>query len=374
VSTLAKAFKKIKFYTRENVGIGEINLPPEEFETEACALVLKPELVASARPQEGRRSELPAGCRRTAAGPGAAVRARRSGRREGARRSAAGALPAPTVILYDRIPNGVGLAERIYRVHREILDAALALVQRAVPQRLSVVHRPVRRASARAARASRRDPAGPAGRPATVGRAGVERCTKRRPRGSARPRQAAARVPRADRPRPLTPEPGARSTASAARQRRRAPADAAELLAFLQRRAFLLRRAAFAEPPRAVVALPRPTRPPHGPLWRRELRYPRTSCTARALARRAAARRCERLAVLGKDERSRRWIRRAVPVPRHRDHRARGWGRHRRVRLRARLPPRRRVGARADCSCATSAKSRRCCTTWRRGSPSSRCR
>src|SRR5262249_32037162 len=39
VSTLAKAFKKIKFYTRENVGIGAINLPPEEFETEACALV-----------------------------------------------------------------------------------------------------------------------------------------------------------------------------------------------------------------------------------------------------------------------------------------------------------------------------------------------
>src|SRR5690606_20506215 len=44
VSTLAKAFKKIRFYTRENVGIGEIHLPPEEFETEACMLVIGPDL------------------------------------------------------------------------------------------------------------------------------------------------------------------------------------------------------------------------------------------------------------------------------------------------------------------------------------------
>jgi DEAD/DEAH box helicase domain-containing protein len=37
---------------------------------------------------------------------------------------------APALVLYDRIPNGVGLAERIFTVHREILAAALALVQK----------------------------------------------------------------------------------------------------------------------------------------------------------------------------------------------------------------------------------------------------
>jgi DEAD/DEAH box helicase domain-containing protein len=37
---------------------------------------------------------------------------------------------APALILYDRVPNGVGLAERIFDVHREILRAALALVQK----------------------------------------------------------------------------------------------------------------------------------------------------------------------------------------------------------------------------------------------------
>jgi DEAD/DEAH box helicase domain-containing protein len=33
-------------------------------------------------------------------------------------------------VLYDRVPSGVGLAERIFDVHREILAAALQLVQR----------------------------------------------------------------------------------------------------------------------------------------------------------------------------------------------------------------------------------------------------
>src|SRR5690606_21913878 len=36
---------------------------------------------------------------------------------------------APTLILYDRIPDGVGLAERLFRVHREILTAAMELLE-----------------------------------------------------------------------------------------------------------------------------------------------------------------------------------------------------------------------------------------------------
>jgi hypothetical protein len=37
---------------------------------------------------------------------------------------------APTLILYDRVPNGVGLAERLFRIHREILGAALRLAEK----------------------------------------------------------------------------------------------------------------------------------------------------------------------------------------------------------------------------------------------------
>jgi DEAD/DEAH box helicase domain-containing protein len=130
VSTVAKAFKKIKFYSRENVGIGAIDLPPEEFDTEATALVLRSEVMAGLGLLRGGEASCLQGIGELLQGlvplfvrvdPGDV-------------RVLAEALQphfqAPTLILYDRIPNGVGLAERIFRVHREILAAALALVQK----------------------------------------------------------------------------------------------------------------------------------------------------------------------------------------------------------------------------------------------------
>jgi DEAD/DEAH box helicase domain-containing protein len=129
VSTLATAFKKIKFYSRENVGIGAISLPPEEFETEACALVLRPAMVAELGLQQGGEASCLQGVGELLQGlvplfvrvdPGDV-------------RVLAEALQphfqAPALLLYDRVPNGVGLAERIFRVHRDILAAALQLVQ-----------------------------------------------------------------------------------------------------------------------------------------------------------------------------------------------------------------------------------------------------
>ncbi|MFY9344244.1 MAG: DEAD/DEAH box helicase [Planctomycetota bacterium] len=130
VSTLAKAFKKIKFYTRENVGDGEINLPPEEFETEACALVLRQPTVQALGLQRGSEASCLQGVGELLQGlvplfvrvdPGDV-------------RVLAEVLhphfQAPALILYDRVPNGVGLAERIFHGHREILAAALQLVTR----------------------------------------------------------------------------------------------------------------------------------------------------------------------------------------------------------------------------------------------------
>ena len=130
VATLAKAFKKIKFDTRENVGIGEITLPPEEFETEATALVLRPELVQRLGLKKGGEASCLSGVGQLLQGlvplfvrvdPGDV-------------RVLAEALQphfeAPALILYDRVPDGVGLAERIFRVHREILTAAAELVAR----------------------------------------------------------------------------------------------------------------------------------------------------------------------------------------------------------------------------------------------------
>ncbi|MBK8101334.1 MAG: DEAD/DEAH box helicase [Planctomycetes bacterium] len=130
VSTLAKAFKKIKFYSRENVGIGDINLPPEEFDTEACALALRPELVARLGLQRGGEASCLHGVGELLQGlvplflhvdPGDV-------------RVLAEVLhphfEAPTLVLYDRVPCGVGLAERLFHTHREILRAALGVAEK----------------------------------------------------------------------------------------------------------------------------------------------------------------------------------------------------------------------------------------------------
>ncbi|MBK8978125.1 MAG: DEAD/DEAH box helicase [Planctomycetes bacterium] len=130
VSTLAKAFKKIRFYTRENVGIGEIDLPPEEFETEACMLAIHPELAQAIGLREGADG---GGLRGLAAlvqglvplfvrvdpGDVAVTSELRHPHFE-----------CPTLTVYDKVPNGVGLSERIFRVHADILAAAEGVVAR----------------------------------------------------------------------------------------------------------------------------------------------------------------------------------------------------------------------------------------------------
>jgi DEAD/DEAH box helicase domain-containing protein len=132
VSTLAKAFKKIKFYSRENVGIGAIDLPPEEFETEACALVLQPPLVDAVGLRHGGEASCLHGVGQLLQGlvplflrvdPGD-VRVLAEVQHPH--------FMAPTLILYDRVPNGVGLAERIFDLHRDILKAAMGLLQKCV--------------------------------------------------------------------------------------------------------------------------------------------------------------------------------------------------------------------------------------------------
>ncbi|MEM7203982.1 MAG: DEAD/DEAH box helicase [Planctomycetota bacterium] len=135
VATLAKAYKKVRFYTRENVGVGDIHLPPEELETEACMIVVDPELAE--RVGLGR------------AGDASGLR--------GVAELIVGLVPLfvrvdpgdvgmtaplknphferPTIILYDRVPGGVGLSARIFAVHREVLAAARGLLDRCACQR-----------------------------------------------------------------------------------------------------------------------------------------------------------------------------------------------------------------------------------------------
>ncbi len=130
VSTLAKAFRKIKFYTRENVGIGEIHLPPEEFETEACALVLQPELLQRLGFLRGGEAGCLHGVGELLQGLVPLFLRVDPGDVKVLAEVQHPHFQAPTLILYDRVPNGVGLAERLFHSHRQLLAAALGVVRR----------------------------------------------------------------------------------------------------------------------------------------------------------------------------------------------------------------------------------------------------
>ena len=130
VTTLATLYKKIRFYTRENVGSEDIHLPPEELDTEAFVLTLA----------ETRASELglTAG-NRSAAWRGAARLLRRVAplfvRCQPsdlglATETRSGHFGCPAIYLYDRVPGSVGLGGALFRDHREIVAAAFDVLSR----------------------------------------------------------------------------------------------------------------------------------------------------------------------------------------------------------------------------------------------------
>jgi len=130
VTTVATMFKKIRFYTRENVGAGDIHLPPEEMETEAFVLTLAPALAERLQLAAGNRAAAWAGvgrllrrsaplfvrCAASDLGISCEVRS--------------GHFERPAIFLYDRIPGGVGLPVALFRAAPEIVSAARDVLAR----------------------------------------------------------------------------------------------------------------------------------------------------------------------------------------------------------------------------------------------------
>jgi len=124
VTTVATLYKKIRFYSRENVGAGDIHLPPEEMETETFVLTLAPEVAARLQLVSGNHAAAWGGVgrllRRTAPlfvrcgvsdlGLSCEIRSKHFGR--------------PALFLYDRIPGGVGLPVALFQSTRELVRAA----------------------------------------------------------------------------------------------------------------------------------------------------------------------------------------------------------------------------------------------------------
>ena len=127
VSSLVTLFKKIKLYTHENVGSGPVHLPEEQMHTQAYWLSFPAPMCAGLG-----QEELTAGL-----GGLAYLLANLAPLHVMCDRRDLHAVPQvrssftqmPTVFIYDHYPGGIGLSERLYDLHRDVLQGALAAVE-----------------------------------------------------------------------------------------------------------------------------------------------------------------------------------------------------------------------------------------------------
>ncbi|MBI1380854.1 MAG: DEAD/DEAH box helicase [Planctomycetaceae bacterium] len=129
VNTVATQYKKIRFYTRENVGSEDIHLPPEELDTESFLLSLSNETAADLGLFEAeggaafgafasllrRVAPLFVRCQPADLGLSSRIRAPHFDR--------------PTLYLYDRVQGGVGLSTLLFGAARELFGAAMEVVE-----------------------------------------------------------------------------------------------------------------------------------------------------------------------------------------------------------------------------------------------------
>ena len=121
-------FKKIKFYTNENVGSGELDLPEQQMHTTAYWLTI-PAAVMALLPYaaDDRRDGIVGLVVRDEAGGAAAADVRRSRHRhlDRQRRRAEARRRSPSAIfIYDNYPGGIGFSEPLFRMHDELLSGA----------------------------------------------------------------------------------------------------------------------------------------------------------------------------------------------------------------------------------------------------------
>jgi DEAD/DEAH box helicase domain-containing protein len=126
VSALATIYKKIKLWTHENVGWGDVRLPEQEMQTTAYWLSFPEDVTWSFRASDlesglvglanvlGNVAPLFLMCDPGDVGVKPEVRSPHT--------------KEPTIFLYDKIPAGIGFAEKLYRVHDQLLQAAERLI------------------------------------------------------------------------------------------------------------------------------------------------------------------------------------------------------------------------------------------------------
>ncbi|MCG2762699.1 MAG: DEAD/DEAH box helicase [Candidatus Atribacteria bacterium] len=133
ITILSTCYKKIKFYTHENIGFGEISLPPEEMHTTAYWLALADDSgeLLKRLESEGTSFNLSSGllalsnvlinvvplyvmCDPQDIRAVSEVRSPFTGE--------------PTIYIYDNYPGGVGFSEKMFELRRPLLQAAQELI------------------------------------------------------------------------------------------------------------------------------------------------------------------------------------------------------------------------------------------------------
>jgi DEAD/DEAH box helicase domain-containing protein len=135
VRTQAEKYKKLRFHSHENIGYGEISLPPEEMQTRAIILLLGSGRVGASLGLDGAGGEEPVGDSALRAavlsGSGRLLHdlapaflmcdPRDLGRVERVRDPHFG---VPAIYLYDKYPGGTGLSEGLARLLGKTVAAA----------------------------------------------------------------------------------------------------------------------------------------------------------------------------------------------------------------------------------------------------------
>ncbi len=123
VRTTATKYKKIKFHTHENIGYGDISLPPTEMHTRSLILSFEANLFSGLTRDESESLLLAVShLLRNVSPIYILTDVRDIGTAQALKQQV---IELPTVFLYDKYPGGVGLSDRLFEVRNEILQAAL---------------------------------------------------------------------------------------------------------------------------------------------------------------------------------------------------------------------------------------------------------
>lgn len=127
VTAKTHMYKKIKFYTHENIGWGQISLPEQEMHTTAYWFSV-PQEAASALDQGALQSALLGAshllgniaslelmCEPSDLGVAAQIKSPFTG--------------CPTVFIYEKYPGGVGFSEQLFEAHGRLLWRALSIIR-----------------------------------------------------------------------------------------------------------------------------------------------------------------------------------------------------------------------------------------------------